>query len=151
MKQIIPSTSLPNGLRGIYALNPIGDHRVRALAHQAANQIATDFPDAAGVAPHMAGTDDRALFIENEDGEIVALLVWLMWDAGSGWIGTVWTHPDYRKLGLYARMYEALKSEAKEENMTLLGCGVEMANTISRSVHEALGMIASSITYCEAI
>ena len=48
-------------------------------------------------------------------------------------------------------MYEALKAEAKEENMTLLGCGVEMANTISRSVHEALGMIASSITYCEAI
>ena len=72
MRQIIPSTPLPNGLRGIYALNPIGDHRVRALAHQAANQIATDFPDAAGVAPHMAGADDRALFIENADGEIVA-------------------------------------------------------------------------------
>jgi len=86
------------------------------------------------------------LVAESDDGDIQASLMvtteWSDWRNGLfWWIQSVYVKPDYRRQGLYRKLYERVKSLAEAETGV---CGfrlyVEHDNTNAQQAYRALGM-----------
>ncbi|MEQ8206704.1 MAG: GNAT family N-acetyltransferase [Woeseia sp.] len=75
-------------------------------------------------------------------GQIMVTWEWSDWRNGSmWWIQSVYVHPDFRRQGVFARLYRHVESQAREDPHS---CGlrlyVESDNTSAQQTYLALGM-----------
>lgn len=84
--------------------------------------------------------------VAEADGRVVAQMMitfeWSDWRNGTfWWVQSVYVQPEYRKQGVYRRLYEHVLSEAKSRNDV---CGVRLYvdkdNRTAQQVYERLGM-----------
>ena len=84
--------------------------------------------------------------VAEADGQVVGQMMvtfeWSDWRNGTfWWIQSVYVRPEYRKRGVYRRLYESVLDEAKARNDV---CGVRLyvskENRIAQQVYERLGM-----------
>ncbi|NNE65092.1 MAG: GNAT family N-acetyltransferase [Pyrinomonadaceae bacterium] len=86
---------------------------------------------------------------ESENRQIVGGLLivyeWSDWrNAWFWWITSVFIIPDYRGKGIYRRLYEFVKQEARKEgNVHGFRLYVDIENTAAQQVYEKVGMFAS--------
>lgn len=79
-------------------------------------------------------------------GQVVACLMitheWSDWRNGLfWWIQSVYVDSDYRRLGIYRRMYEFVKAEAQNHpDVWGFRLYVELENTRAQATYESLGM-----------
>lgn len=80
------------------------------------------------------------------NGEVVGSLMvtyeWSDWrDASFWWIQSVYVKPEFRKQGVYRRLYEYVKQKAsRETNICGLRLYVERDNIAAQKIYERIGM-----------
>ncbi|MCX7011559.1 MAG: GNAT family N-acetyltransferase [Candidatus Sumerlaeota bacterium] len=85
--------------------------------------------------------------VAEKDGRIAGSLMitreWSDWRNGVyWWIQSVYVRKEFRRQGVYRRLYEFVKSElARDENVCGFRLYVEKDNHIARKTYETLGMI----------
>jgi ribosomal protein S18 acetylase RimI-like enzyme len=88
------------------------------------------------------------LLAENNKKIAGALMVtteWSDWRNGIlWWIQSVYVHPEFRRQGIYRKLYEFVKQKARNEQHQLKVCGfrlyVERDNIVAQKTYQALGM-----------
>ena len=83
--------------------------------------------------------------VAEDDDQIVAGLMvtfeWSDWRNGwFWWIQSVYARPEARGRGIYRKLYEFVKAEAKKENVCGFRLYVETENSRAQQVYERLGM-----------
>lgn len=142
---------VPSDYSGVMSLDAVGEGDILGLAHDAAREIGSQHVAEGAGESFYARSWDHVLYIQHL-GVTVALLVWFEWTEGeAAWIGTVWTHPNHRRQGLYRQMYTQIKIEARNKGLKYVACGVGGTNTLSRATHTALGMAEQQITFQEQL
>lgn len=82
------------------------------------------------------------------DGKIVGVLAWKRIDWQKQlWIEVGYVLPDYRRRGIYRKMFERLVEKAKALSVRSIAGGVDPDNLAMRHVADSLGRKATSITY----
>ncbi|HVR39750.1 MAG TPA: GNAT family N-acetyltransferase [Thermoanaerobaculia bacterium] len=93
--------------------------------------------------------EDRALgryFVAESDGDVIGSLLitfeWSDWRNGLvWWIQSVYIRPDFRRRGVYAALYEHVKSLAEAYEMVKgIRLYVDRRNTAAQDVYRRLGM-----------
>ena len=90
--------------------------------------------------------DDKAAVLK--DGpDVVALIAWreLKWTK-TAWICVGWTRSDYRRSGLYRRLYGAVREAAKAAGLKYLDGGVSPNNKEILASAAAMGRVTHGIT-----
>ncbi len=88
-------------------------------------------------------------------GEVVGCIMvtyeWSDWRCGSfWWIQSVYVSPDFRRQGVFARLYEFLKEKAShEENVCGFRLYVEHSNLAGQSTYAGVGMKETSYKFYE--
>ena len=75
-------------------------------------------------------------------GSLMVTYEWSDWrDASFWWIQSVYVEPDFRKQGIFRRLYEFVKEKASQET-TICGLRlyVEQDNIAAQSTYERIGM-----------
>jgi GNAT superfamily N-acetyltransferase len=100
---------------------------------------------------HLLETSHSGFYVVAErDSQIIAsLLVTMEWsdwsDGWYWWIQSVYVRPEYRRQGIYRRLYEFVKKRGlEEENVRGLRLYAEKGNAIARNVYTKLGMVKTS-------
>jgi ribosomal protein S18 acetylase RimI-like enzyme len=142
---------IPSDYSGALSLDEIGDGELMAIAHAASREIGAEHVSEGTGETFFARSWDHVVYIQHL-GVTVAILVWFQWVEGNAaWIGTVWTHPDHRRRGLYRQMYTQAKTEARNKGLKYIACGVTGSNVLSRATHTALGMLEQQVTFQERL
>ena len=80
----------------------------------------------------------------NSSTVIASLLVtyeWSDWrDTNVWWLQSVYVIPEFRRKGVFRKMYNHIKSEAEKQNVAGLRLYVETNNVAAQKTYEALGM-----------
>ena len=90
--------------------------------------------------------DSLGLYIVAVDGDRVAgcLMVtreWSDWRNGVfWWIQSVYVHADFRRQGVYRKLYEHVQSLAAGQNVCGFRLYVEKDNTVAQKTYESMGM-----------
>ncbi|HEX7153525.1 MAG TPA: GNAT family N-acetyltransferase [Thermoanaerobaculia bacterium] len=84
-------------------------------------------------------------FVAVVDGRVAASLMityeWSDWRNGNvWWIQSVYVHPDYRKRGIYAGLYEHVKRIVEASDVRGIRLYVDRRNTAAQEVYRRLGM-----------
>src|SRR5690554_2283290 len=74
-----------------------------------------------GVISLLADETKGRYFLYETDGEIIGQLLvtyeWSDWrNANYWWIQSVYVHPDYRRQGIFRKLYEYVKARAEKED-----------------------------------
>lgn len=82
---------------------------------------------------------------ENPEKEVVGCLMitfeWSDWRNGwFWWIQSVYVRADFRGQGVYRKLYDWVKAEARKQNVRGFRLYVEKENTIAQNVYSRLGM-----------
>ncbi len=79
-------------------------------------------------------------------GQLMITFEWSDWRNGTfWWIQSVYVKPEYRKFGVFKKMYEYIKGESqKSDTICGLRLYVEKENTVAQSVYAKLGMHETS-------
>ncbi len=98
-----------------------------------------------GVSTLLAGRSQGAYRILELEGRAVGQLLityeWSDWrNKPVWWIQSVWVEPEHRGHGLFRRLYEAVREEAKAAGAGGLRLYVDERNARAQSVYRALGM-----------
>lgn len=99
-----------------------------------------------GVKGLLANPHHGYYWVAEAEGEIVASLMvtteWSDWRNGVfWWIQSVYVLPNWRRKGLYTRLYEQVKKQALEhEDVCGFRLYVEQDNTIAQQTYSRLGM-----------
>jgi len=88
------------------------------------------------------------ILAENQDkvaGSLMVTTEWSDWRNGMfWWIQSVYVHPEFRRQGVYRKLYEFVKEKARNERKELRICGfrlyVERQNSVAQNTYKALGM-----------
>jgi len=93
-------------------------------------------------------------FVAESDGKIVASLLityeWSDWrNTNVWWFQSVYVLPEYRRSGIFRKMYTFIKDEAEKNNVAGLRLYVESNNERARKTYEALGMGSDHYTMYE--
>jgi GNAT superfamily N-acetyltransferase len=97
----------------------------------------------------------RGQYYVAEFGELVvaSLLItyeWSDWrNSNVWWFQSVYVLPDYRRTGIFRKMYSFIKEEADKSNVAGLRLYVESNNTGARKTYETLGMSSDHYTMYE--
>jgi GNAT superfamily N-acetyltransferase len=97
----------------------------------------------------------RGQYYVAEFGELVvaSLLItyeWSDWrNSNVWWFQSVYVLPDYRRTGIFRKMYSFIKEEADISNIAGLRLYVESNNTGARKTYETLGMSSDHYTMYE--
>jgi len=99
----------------------------------------------AGVRSLLANPGHGFYTVAESAGEVVGSLMitfeWSDWrNALFWWIQSVYVHPDFRRRGVYRRLYEHVRTRAREEGACGLRLYVERENAVAQGVYSALGM-----------
>lgn len=98
-----------------------------------------------GVSAAMADENKGLYYIARVDGKAVGSLMltreWSDWNNGwYWWIQSVYVEPDYRRQGVYKSMYNAVCTDAKQQNIAQVRLYVDKTNTRGQEVYSSLGM-----------
>ena len=98
-----------------------------------------------GVSAAMADENKGLYYIARVDGKAVGSLMltreWSDWNNGwYWWIQSVYVEPDYRRQGVYKSMYQAVCTDAKQQNVAQVRLYVDKTNTRGQKVYSSLGM-----------
>jgi ribosomal protein S18 acetylase RimI-like enzyme len=79
-------------------------------------------------------------------GSLLVTKEWSDWRAGDfWWVQSVYILPDYRRKGIYNRMYSYIKNLAgKESDVCGLRLYVEHKNIIAQKTYQSLGMLETN-------
>ncbi|MBO3459763.1 GNAT family N-acetyltransferase [Aetokthonos hydrillicola Thurmond2011] len=92
----------------------------------------------------------------NVAGSLMITTEWSDWRNGLyWWIQSVYIRPEFRRQGIYRKLYEFVKQKAYSEQNELRVCGfklyVERHNTVAQKAYQALGMKESYYTIYEEL
>ena len=98
-----------------------------------------------GVSAAIADENKGLYYIARVDGKAVGSLMltreWSDWNNGwYWWIQSVYVAPDYRRQGVYKSMYQAVCTDAKQQNIAQVRLYVDKTNTRGQEVYSSLGM-----------
>jgi GNAT superfamily N-acetyltransferase len=93
-------------------------------------------------------------YVAESDGTVVASLLityeWSDWrNSNVWWFQSVYVLPDYRRTGIFKKMYTFIKDEADRNNVAGLRLYVESNNERARKTYESLGMSSEHYTMYE--
>ena len=98
-----------------------------------------------GVRVVLNGNEPGRYYVWVEDGAVVAQLMitfeWSDWRNGTiWWIQSVYVPPTVRRSGVFRKLYEAVRDEARAAGSPGLRLYVDSRNTRAQQVYSALGM-----------
>jgi len=87
-------------------------------------------------------------YVASDNDIVVASLMityeWSDWrNANVWWFQSVYVVPEYRRSGIFRKMYEFIRAECEKEGVAGLRLYVETANFRAQKTYEALGMNGS--------
>lgn len=93
-------------------------------------------------------------YVADDDGKNVASLLityeWSDWrNSNVWWLQSVYVLPEYRRQGIFRKMYSFIKEKAVEEGIAGLRLYVETRNIRARKTYEALGMNSEHYSFYE--
>jgi len=90
---------------------------------------------------------------ESEDTVIASLLItyeWSDWrNADVWWFQSVYVLPQFRRMGIFRKLYDFIKTEAEKAGVAGLRLYVESNNFPARKTYEAMGMSSEHYTMYE--
>ena len=94
----------------------------------------------------VAKLNDRVI------GQLLVTLEWSDWRNGMfWWIQSVYIEPEYRRQGIFRKMYQFISEYAKQESVIGLRLYVEQENKIAQKTYNELGMQKSNYQIYEQI
>jgi len=101
--------------------------------------------------------DDRSkgqYYVADSDGEIAASLLityeWSDWrNCNVWWFQSVYVIPEFRRQGIFRKMYTFVKQLAEEQDIAGLRLYVETKNKRAKNTYEALGMNSGHYSFYE--
>ena len=121
-----------------------------AMAHETEGRKLKFETVLAGVNNLLRNPEHGFYVVAEKDGEVIgSLLVTKEWSDWNNnwywWIQSVFVQPEYRRQGIYARLYDFVKEKAiSEENVCGLRLYMEKGNEKARIVYRRLGMVETS-------
>jgi len=93
-------------------------------------------------------------YVADDDGKVVASLLityeWSDWrNCNVWWFQSVYVVPEYRRKGIFRRMYNYIRHLAEEQDIAGLRLYVETKNTRAQKTYEALGMSSEHYSFYE--
>lgn len=93
-------------------------------------------------------------FVAEEDGKIVASLLitseWSDWrNSNVWWFQSVYVVPEFRRQGIFRKMYYHIKNLAEKQGIAGLRLYVETKNARAKTTYEALGMSSEHYSFYE--
>lgn len=79
-------------------------------------------------------TSGNRLVVARKGGEVFAFAAWQEWHRDA-FVGLAWTHPEFRRRGLYTALFTAIKDEAIKQGLAHIASGVDPANSVSMAAH----------------
>jgi GNAT superfamily N-acetyltransferase len=93
-------------------------------------------------------------FVAESDGRVVASLLityeWSDWrDCNVWWFQSVYVIPEFRRQGIFRKMYTHIRKLVEEQGIAGLRLYVETKNDRARKTYEALGMSSGHYSFYE--
>ena len=93
-------------------------------------------------------------YVADADGQVVASLLityeWSDWrNCNVWWFQSVYVLPEFRRQGIFRKMYTFIKDQAIEQGIAGLRLYVETGNTRARKTYESLGMNSEHYSFYE--
>jgi GNAT superfamily N-acetyltransferase len=93
-------------------------------------------------------------YVADADGQVVASLLityeWSDWrNCIVWWFQSVYVLPDFRRQGIFGKMYTFIKNQAIEQGIAGLRLYVETKNIRARKTYESLGMSSEHYSFYE--
>jgi len=93
-------------------------------------------------------------YVAEADGKVVASLLitfeWSDWrNCNVWWFQSVYVLPEYRRQGVFRKMYNHIKELAQEQDIAGLRLYVETRNSRAQKTYEALGMSSEHYAFYE--
>jgi GNAT superfamily N-acetyltransferase len=93
-------------------------------------------------------------YVADANGQVVASLLityeWSDWrNSNVWWFQSVYVLPDFRRQGIFRKMYTFIKNQAIEQDIAGLRLYVETKNIRARKTYESLGMSSEHYSFYE--
>jgi GNAT superfamily N-acetyltransferase len=93
-------------------------------------------------------------YVAEDSGKLIASLLityeWSDWrNCNVWWFQSVYVTPDYRRQGIFRKMYTHVRNLAEEQDIAGLRLYVETRNSRARKTYEALGMSSEHYSFYE--
>jgi ribosomal protein S18 acetylase RimI-like enzyme len=93
-------------------------------------------------------------YVAESDGNVVASLLityeWSDWrNCNVWWFQSVYVIPEFRRLGVFRKMYSHIRELAEEQDIAGLRLYVETKNSRAQKTYEALGMSSEHYAFYE--
>ncbi|MGD0340681.1 MAG: GNAT family N-acetyltransferase [Bacteroidales bacterium] len=93
-------------------------------------------------------------YVAETTGKVVASLLityeWSDWrNCNVWWFQSVFVEPEYRRQGIFRKMYEQIKHTAEEQGVAGLRLYVETKNERARKTYETMGMSSEHYSFYE--
>jgi GNAT superfamily N-acetyltransferase len=93
-------------------------------------------------------------YVAEEHGKIIASLLityeWSDWrNCNVWWFQSVFVIPEYRRKGIFRKMYNHIRQMAEEQDIAGLRLYVETKNSPAQKTYEALGMTSGHYSFYE--
>ena len=107
-----------------------------------------------GVNAVFADPSRGQYYVADADGQVVASLLityeWSDWrNCNVWWFQSVYVLPEFRRQGIFRKMYTFIKDQAIEQGIAGLRLYVETGNTRARKTYESLGMNSEHYSFYE--
>jgi GNAT superfamily N-acetyltransferase len=84
-------------------------------------------------------------WVATDNGNVIASLLitceWSDWrNTEIWWLQSVYVIPEFRRKGVFRKMYSFIKAEAEKQNVAALRLYVETNNVAAQKTYEAIGM-----------
>ncbi len=93
-------------------------------------------------------------YVAENDGYVIASLLityeWSDWrNCNVWWFQSVYVAPEYRRQGIFRKMYDHIRNLAEEQDIAGLRLYVETKNSRAQKTYEALGMSSEHYSFYE--
>ena len=107
-----------------------------------------------GVNAVFMDTGKGRYYVAEDEGKIIASLLityeWSDWrNCNVWWFQSVYVVPEFRRKGIFRKMYTHIRNLAEQEDIAGLRLYVETRNRIAQNTYEALGMSSEHYSFYE--
>lgn len=107
-----------------------------------------------GVNAVFSDSSKGQYYVAESDGSVIASLLityeWSDWrNSCVWWFQSVYVVPEFRRQGIFSKMFEHIKIKADEQGVAGLRLYVETKNVSARKTYEALGMSSEHYSFYE--